>query len=190
VKTRIPIRPFATLAFDGFRITAGVESLATPEGTRERTILLVSHDAALGDGLCLVAAQNALSVMQTPSLHVAMEQVNRVQPTGILLDLDLPSDAGWEAAEWFLGHEVSVPILMLTGRADHHELEPAIRCGTVFDKSNGPARSLDAAVSMLEQSMQQAKGRIAPQQAWLRRAKPYRWGAAAAPGYRGWGLNE
>jgi CheY-like chemotaxis protein len=104
--------------------------------------------------------------------------------------LDLPSDAGWQVAERFLGHGPSVPILMLTGRVADHELGAAIRSGTVFDKSNGSARLLHAAVSMLEESAQQAQGKIALLQAWLRRAKPYRWGPDAAPSYRHWGINE
>ncbi len=44
-KTRIPIRPFAALAFDGIAITVQGGSPATPERTKARTILLVSHDA-------------------------------------------------------------------------------------------------------------------------------------------------
>ncbi len=178
------------LAFDGIRITARGESLATPEGTRARTILLVSHDAALADGLYLVAAQNALSVVQTPSLQAAMEEVDRVQPTGILLDLELSSDAGWQTAEWFLGQGTIVPVLMITGRADHYEVGAAIRAGVVFEKSIGSARLLDAAVAMLGETAQESEGRTARQQVWLRRAKPYRWEAGAAPGYRQWGINE
>lgn len=190
VKTRIPIQSFAALAFDEIKVIVKGELPSASVRTRVRTILVVSEDAALGDALCLVAAKNALSVVQTPSLLEAVEQTNRVQPAAILLDLDLSSDGGWQAAEWFLGHRPSVPILMLTGRTAHHELGAAIRSGVVFEKSTGSARLLHAAVAMLEESAQQGQGQIALQQAWLRRAKPYRWEAVAMPGYRHWGINE
>ncbi len=79
---------------------------------------------------------------------------------------------------------------MLTARAEHHELSVAIRSGVVFEKSIGAARLLDAASVMLEESAQQVDERLALQQAWLRRVKPYRWEDAAAHGYRHWGIND
>lgn len=186
----LALKSFTALAFDGIRITARDELPSVSKRTTTRTILLVSEDAALSDGLCLVAAQNSLSVARTPSLREAMEEANRVQPTAVLLDLDFPTDAGWQTAEWFLGHEPRVPVLFLTGHADHYELGAAIRSGTVFEKSRGAARLLHAIESMLEESKQQGQGRIALQQAWLRQARPYRWKPAVVSGYRYWGINE
>jgi CheY-like chemotaxis protein len=189
---RMPLvlKSFTSLAFDGITVTAKHQLPATAERTRVRSILLVSEDVALGDALGLVAARNALSLVRTPSLREAIDEGNRAQPAAIFLDLDLSSDAGWHVAEWFHGQEPRVPILMLTERADHHELGAAVRSGMVFDKSNGSARLLHALESMLAESGPQGRGRLALQRSWLRRAKPYRWGTAGAPAYRQWGINE
>jgi hypothetical protein len=46
-----------------------------------------------------------------------------------------------------------------------------------------------AVESMLEESAQQYQVRITLQQAWLRRAKFYRWEADAEIGYPHWGIN-
>ena len=184
------LQPFTALTFDRVKVAAGHELPLPSEQTRVCTILLVSEDAALGHGLCLAAAKTSLSVVQAISLREAMEQVNRIQPKGILLDMDLSADAGWQVAEWFLGHGPSLPILMFTCRVDHHELEAAVRSGVVFEKSLGSARLLRVLNSLLEESVEQGRGRLALLQALLRRAKPYRWECATTHDYRYWGINE
>lgn len=189
-ETPLALKSFTPLAFDGINITARHELPAATKVMRTRSILVVSEDAALADGLCWLAAKDSLSVVRMPSLREAMEEANRVHPAAIVVDLDSSSDAGWKVAEWFLGHRPNVPILILTEHADHHELGLAIRSGTVFEKSLGSARLLQAVVAILEESAPQGQGRVARQQALLHRAKPYRWSVAAASAYRHWGINE
>jgi DNA-binding response OmpR family regulator len=186
----LALKSFTALAFDGNKVIVRWELPPDSERIKPRTILLVSQDAAFAGSLCLPAARNSFAVVRTSSFREAIEQLNRVKPAAVLLDLDLSSDVGWQAAEWFLGHEPGVPILMITGCTDQSELGAAIRSGTVFEKTHEPARLLHAVESMLEESATQGQERIARQQAWLRRAKPYRWEDAAALPYRYWGINE
>ena len=62
--------------------------------------------------------------------------------------------------------------------------------GIVFSKHNGSTRLLGLALALQGETVPQGQARVALQQAWLRRTKPYRWETVAATGYRHWGLNE
>jgi CheY-like chemotaxis protein len=184
------LNSLAAPAFNGSQVAARNAWPSALERTRIRTLLLVSSDAALASGLELVAASRWLSVAQTAMLGEAVEQAQSGPLAAILVDLDLPMEAGWQAAEWFLRPGVRVPALMLTGQADHYDLEPAIQAGTLLAKTYEPAgllRSLDA---LLAESVPQGQARLAQQRAWLRWAKPYRSGPVAGPAHFRWGINE
>ena len=186
--TLLAVKSFTALAFDGTIVTAMPERPIPSDLAKTRLILLLSEDVVLGNALCLAAAGNALTLVRTLSFREG--EANQVRPAAILLDLDLSSEAGWEAAEWYLSRETEAPVLMLTARADRHELGAAVRVGIVCEKSIGAARLLRVLESALQESRQQTQARIALQQAWLRRAKPYRWGRSATLDHRHWGINE
>ena len=186
--TPVTVNSFTALAFDGIKVIARPERPIPSNLAKTRPVLLVSEDVALGNALCLAAAGNALTVMRTLSFRE--EEANQVRPAAILLDLDLSSEAGWEAAEWYLSRETEAPVLMLTARADQHELGAAVRVGIVYEKSIGAARLLRVLELALQESRPQTQARMALQQAWLRRAKPYRWRCSALIDHRHWGINE
>jgi DNA-binding response OmpR family regulator len=150
----------------------------------------VSEDARLFKGLCLAAAENSLSLVQAHSLSEAIEQAHRPQLAASLLDLDMSSDAVWQVAELLVGHGTGVPVLMVTARTEDQELSAAMRCGVVLEKSIGAERLMRAAVVMLEEPAQRVDGRLALQQAWLQRGRPYRWEDAGARGCEHWGIND
>jgi DNA-binding response OmpR family regulator len=186
----LALKSFTALAFDGIKVTARREVVPDSEPTRVRAILLLSQDANWADNLDRANRGNGFAVLRTPSVSEASERMRMERPCAAMLDLDLPSDAGWRAAEWLLRDAVDVPSLLLTRRADHYELGAAIRFGSALDKSVEPARLFAALNSLLAQSDQERLARAASQQAWLRRARPYRWTEGPAQPYRNWGINE
>ena len=65
------------------------------------------------------------------------------QPAVVLLDLDLPSQAAWEAADWLLQEQNCPPLILLTARSGQFDLSTAIRAGSLVDKTIGPSQLLE-----------------------------------------------
>ena len=61
----------------------------------------------------------------------------------VLLDLDLPSQAAWEAADWLLQEQNCPPLILLTARSGQFDLSTAIRAGSLVDKTIGPSQLLE-----------------------------------------------
>jgi DNA-binding response OmpR family regulator len=64
------------------------------------------------------------------------------QPALVLLDLDLPSQAAWAAADCLLQEKSCPPLILLTARSEQFDLSTAIRAGSL-DKTTGPGRLLE-----------------------------------------------
>jgi DNA-binding NarL/FixJ family response regulator len=158
---------------------------------RTGVLLVVSADDVLEAGVRqAVTNEDLFSVVIAESVRQVAEQVNHAELAAGWVDLDLPGDAGWNAAEWLLGRKPTVRLLMLTSRADQHENSEGIRSDVVFEKNLGAARLLQKTMLMLKEASDQMDQRIARQRDWLRRARPYRWQDIAPMGYRHWGINE
>ena len=83
-----------------------------------RGILLVSDDASLGENLRCAAARTGRVVVQVDRVADALRRLRAGQPGAVLLDLDLPSQAAWEAADCLLQEESCPPLILLTARSD------------------------------------------------------------------------
>jgi CheY-like chemotaxis protein len=108
----------------------------------------------------------------------------------VLLDLDLPSAAAWDAADSLLQDDTSPPLLLLTSRNDQADFQTAIQAGSLIDKSERPARLLELADVTLESAASVQREQSAMQRLVIRWLKPCNWSAQVIPLRRFWGINE
>lgn len=151
---------------------------------------MISDDHVLKAGLRLGGADGLFRVEIASSLREVEEKANHTKLAAGWVDLDLPGRAGWDVAEWLLSQKPTVRLLMLTAHQERHEISAALQAGVVFEKASGAAGLLRATTAILAEPAPQAEERFALQQAWLRRAMPYRWDAASVQSYQHWGINE
>jgi ActR/RegA family two-component response regulator len=161
-----------------------------PAGKARRALLLVSDDAGLGVRLGNVTDPVGLVVMQINDSASAFRLADRDRPAVVLLDLDLPADTGWDAAERFLADESGPSLVLLTGRTDHFSLGAAIQAGVIMDKSASPAWLLGSVDRILMETDPARVDRRTRQQRLVRWLRPYDWTDLVASGNRHWGINE
>ena len=153
-------------------------------------ILLISDDASLGENLRCAAARTGRAVVQVHGMADALRKVRAGQSAAVLLDLDLPSQAAWEAAECLLQEESCPPIILLTARNDQFDMSTAIRAGSLVDKTTGPSRLLEAVDQTLAGPCSAQAERNAIQRVMIRWLKPCSWSVRVTPAHRFWGMNE
>jgi ActR/RegA family two-component response regulator len=169
---------------------AGAELPQLPAKKDRRALLLVSDDAGLGVRLGHATDLAGLVFMQINDSANAFRLADRDHPAVVLLDLDLPAVAGWDAADQFLEDESGPSLLLLTGRTDHFSLGAAIQAGVIMDKSASPARLLEGGGRVLMETDPAQVDRRIRQRRLVRWLRPYNWTDPAASGNRHWGLNE
>jgi DNA-binding response OmpR family regulator len=155
-----------------------------------RGILLVSDDASLGENLRGAAARTGRAVVQVDGVAEALRKVRAGQPGAVLLDLDLPSQAAWEAADCLLQEERCPPLILLTARSDQFDLSTAIRAGSLVDKTTSPGRLLEAVDQTLAGPCSAQAERNAIQRVMIRWLKPCSWSVPVTPAHRFRGMNE
>ena len=156
----------------------------------KKTLLLVSDDARLGVRASETADLAELAFQQIDNTANALRLAAQDHPAVVLLDLDLPASAAWEATERFLEEENSPPLVLMTGRTGHFELGMAVCAGMILDKSIGPNQLLEQVHGLLTKSdMDQERDR-ACQRLLVRWLRPCEWTVPVSPDYRHWGINE
>ena len=155
-----------------------------------RTILLISDDKPLYENLRAFANPTGQMVVKVEHAAgtVAVLQVTR--PTAVLLDLDLPDEAAWEAADLLLNEPICPPVILLTGRIERFDMRTAIRAGSLVSKAESPSRLLEIVEEALEMPQINQAERNSIQRVLIRWLKPFEWAASSAPAYRFWGINE
>ena len=188
MKTRSIPTSLSAWALNGAR---GSRRLGPPQRHAEKgRILLVSDDADLGESLRRAAEQKGRAVLRVDKTADALQRVRSEQPAVVLLDLDLPSQAAWEAADWLLQEQNCPPLILLTARSDQFDLSTAIRAGSLLDKTFGPSRLLEVVDETLRVPCSAQAERNAIQRVVIRWLKPCAWSGPVTPAYRFWGINE
>jgi len=108
----------------------------------------------------------------------------------VLLDLDSPAQAAWDAADSLLQDANSPPLLLLTSRSDQVDFKTAIQAGSLIDKRECPAKLLEIASLTLESPEPDHRQRNAMQKVVIRWLRPCNWSAQVIPLRRFWGINE
>ena len=161
-----------------------------PRHAEKGGILLVSDDATLGENLRHAAERTGRAVLRVERTAEALRRVRSDQPTVVLLDLDLPSQAAWEAADWLLQEPNCPPLILLTARSDQFDLSTAIRAGSLVDKTIDPSRLLEVVDETLRVPCSAQAERNAIQRVVIRWLRPCGWSASVTPAYRFWSINE
>jgi CheY-like chemotaxis protein len=155
-----------------------------------KTLLLVSDDAGLDAVLGGMNSTGDLACQRVSDSAVAFCLATQDQPSMVFVDLDLPAMEGWEIAERFLKDVHGPPLLLLSGRPTHFDMEMAIRTGMVLDKSVPPVQWLEKMSRLLTESKADQEHDRAGQRLLLRLLHPFDWIAPGAPVNRHWGINE
>lgn len=172
-------------------VTLQLGSRLAAESVRRGMLLVVTADKTLRAGVCQAITDDELfSVVIAESAREVAEQANHAELAAGWVDLDLPGDEGWNAAEWLLGRTPTVRLLLLTSRADQHESAEGRLSETVFEKALGATRLIQKTMLLLNEASDQIDRRITRQRVWIRWARPYRWQDTAPMNYRHWGINE
>ncbi len=156
----------------------------------KKGILLISDDASLGENLRCAAVQTGRAVVQVDGVSAALRKVRVGQHAAVLLDLDLPAQAAWAAADSLLQKETCPPLILLTARSDQFDLSTAIRAGTLVDKSASPGCLLEAVDQTLAGPCSVQAERNAIQRVMIQWLKPSGWSVPVTPARRFWGINE
>jgi DNA-binding response OmpR family regulator len=165
-------------------------SESLPPEAEKGGILLVSDDANLGENLRRAAARTGRAVLRVDKTADALRRVRFDQPAVVLLDLDLPSQAAWDAADWLLQEQDCPPLILLTARSGQFDLSTAIRAGSLVDKSAGPSRLLEVVDETLAVPYSAQAERNAIQRVMIRWLRPCGWSVPVTPAYRFWAINE
>jgi DNA-binding response OmpR family regulator len=156
----------------------------------KRGILLISDDASLGQKLKSAAVRTGRGVVQVDGVADALREVLAGQAGVVLLDLDLPSQAAWEAADCLLQEESCPPLILLTASSDQFDLNTAIRAGSLVDKNTDPSRLLEAVDRTLVVHYSAQAERNAIQRVMIGWLKPCGWSVPVEPAHRFLGINE
>jgi DNA-binding response OmpR family regulator len=168
---------------------AGWRQLRSPNEEKVG-ILLISDDASLGENLRCAAVRTGRAVVQVDGVGDALRKLRAGHPAAVLLDLDLPSQAAWAAADCLLREESCPPLILLTARSDQFDMSTAIRAGSLVDKSVGPGRLLEAVDETLAGPCSAQAERNAIQRVMIRWLRPCGWSVPATPAHRFTGMNE
>ena len=175
-------------------VSTGTRAMARrlpwPAGKDRGALLLMSDDAGLGVRLGHAMDFVGMAFTQVNDPAGAFRLADQDRPAGVLLDLDLPAMAGWDAAERFLEDENGPSLVFLTGRTDHFTLGAAIQAGGIMDKSASPARLLESVDRVLMEAGPERVDRRTRQRLLVRWLRPYEWTVPVAPDNRHWGINE
>lgn len=159
------------------------------EGSR-KTLLLVSDDAELGLSLAHTASHVDLAFHRVLNSSQALHLMVGCSPAIVFVDLDLPELEGWRAAERFLNDKNGPPLVLLTGRVTHFDLDLAIRAEMVLDKSVHPSELTGKVNRLLAKLETGQEHHRASQRLLIRWLRPYDWNEPVVPLNRHWGINE
>ena len=165
------------------------QAVARAARSQQRCLLVLSDDEAFWQGL-LTAGSNSGQKLLRERASAGTPGILLVKPAVVLLDLDLPSAAAWDAADSLLQDDTSPPLLLLTSRNDQADFQTAIQAGSLIDKSERPARLLELADITLESATSVQREQSAMQRLVIRWLKPCNWSAQVIPLRRFWGINE
>jgi CheY-like chemotaxis protein len=155
----------------------------------KKTILLISHDTRLHQDLRWVANTAGQIVVRVGPEADITQIMYVVRPAVVLLDLDLPAEAGWEKADALLQAQHCPPMILLTARSEQFDIRTAIQAGSLVEKSD-PRQLLDKVNQVLAEPQSCQVERNAIQRVVIGWLRPCSWCVSVTPAYRFWGINE
>jgi len=163
---------------------------ASPSAAERQSLLLFSDDEMFSQELLTAASEAGRTLARKRGAADVPRTLRLLKPAAVLLDLDSPAEAAWNAADSLLQDANSPPLLLVTSRTDHVDFKTAVQAGSLIDKRERPARLLELANATLESSASEHRERNAMQRLVIRWLKPCNWSPQVIPLRRFWGINE
>lgn len=161
-----------------------------PNSPPKGLILLISQDTHLHNRLRGLANTAGTLVVRLDAILGVVPAMRAISPAIVLLDLDLPNQAGWDIADAMLQEQNCPPVILLSSCCEQFDVNTAIRAGSIVDKSEGTARLLEIAHEALSMPQSNRVERNAILRVLIRWLKPCNWSFPATPAHRFWGINE
>jgi len=97
-------------------------------------ILVVDDDASVRESLRKVLANEGYQVALAADGREATEQIENGRVDLLLLDIGLPVKNGWDTFERITSQAPVLPIIVITGQANQHDLVVAAGVGALMEK--------------------------------------------------------
>ena len=97
-------------------------------------ILVVDDDASVRESLRKVLENEGYQVALAASGPEAVEQFENGRPDLLVLDIGLPVKNGWDTFERITNQAPVLPIIVITGQANQHDLAVAAGVGALMEK--------------------------------------------------------
>ena len=98
----------------------------------QATVLIVDDESAIRESLRMVLEYEGLKVVEASSGDQGLQQVRRVQPDAILLDIKMPELDGLQVLQLLRERGYEMPVIIITGHGDISTAIEATRQGA-FD---------------------------------------------------------
>jgi len=109
-----------------------------------------------------------------------------VKPNVVLLDLDLPEEMAWVAADALLQDENCPPLMLLTSNGKQSDFDTAIQAGCLIEKTVNPTMLMELVAQKLASTRADQREQNTMQRLVIRWLKPVQ----VARMNRFWGINE
>ncbi len=106
--------------------------MSDQERAARATVLIVDDESAIRDSLRMVLEYEGLKVVEAASGDQALQQVRRVQPDAVLLDIKMPELDGLQVLQLLKERGYEMPVIIITGHGDISTAIEATRKGA-FD---------------------------------------------------------
>ena len=106
--------------------------MSDQQNVAQATVLIVDDESAIRDSLRMVLEYEGLRVVEASSGDQGLQQVRRVQPDAILLDIKMPELDGLQVLQLLRERGYEMPVIIITGHGDISTAIEATRKGA-FD---------------------------------------------------------
>ncbi len=153
-------------------------------------ILVVSDDMVLMRKLFADANEAGWMITRVNSAPDALRMVEMARPSVVLLDLDLPADAAWEAADCLLQQESCPAVVLAATSIELFDARMVRLAQPLVDKSEESVRLLEVMNQHREADAFIQAERNSIQRTAILLLRSSRGAAPFSPPLRHWGINE
>jgi CheY-like chemotaxis protein len=165
-------------------------SATRPLVPQKRPLLLLSEDEVFCWNLLMAATHGRRKLVRGHPAADGSQMLRIVKPEAVLLDLDVPREAAWIAADTLLQVEDCPPLILLTAHVTQSDFDTAIQAGFLIEKAIHPPKLLELVEKKLQSARAVQREQNALQRIVIRWLKPCSWSAGVPPLKRFWGINE
>lgn len=137
-----------------------------------RTVLIVDDDASVRNSVQKVLAAAGYNVVVAANGDQAIKQFENKRPDLMLLDIGLAVQNGWDTFERITNEAPMLPIIVITGQANHYDTVVAAGVGALMEKPLDAPKLLDVIKELLTESVESRLRRLCGYDGNTRREPP------------------